>query len=77
MKIAQLISQAQCQLEDGSTVVITTPPLVPDEDATIESIRSTLMELGEDARQVMRQDSNSRILKANSNAVPDLRAFRP
>lgn len=52
MKIVQLIGQIQCQLEDGSTAVITTPPLVPDENLTTEAVREKLMSLGENARSV-------------------------
>jgi hypothetical protein len=52
--VIELGAQLHLKMEDGSMVIIQTPPLVPKGGTTVDDIREKIMEFGEDPNALLR-----------------------
>lgn len=77
--VVELGAQLHLKMEDGSMIVIQTPPLAPPDGTSIDQIREKIMGFGEDLTASMRakamremglQQDDPRILLARGGLKP-------
>lgn len=74
--VVELGAQLQLKMEDGSMIIIQTPPLVPKQGTTIDEIRDKIMDFGEDpnaalrARAAQMDPNDPRIILARGRLRP-------